>query len=248
MKKSAGVKFATKKNNYPENGLTCCYCQYVTHKKCAIYKAANKFICSECQSDMFQKYEGISGTTKNVGCGFYLKETIPYFLCDDLSKKHKSQESKFGTFWLEIVGSANKNIVAGVTYRHTSRKQTQFPKYFKNTLNKIEKENKKTILISEFNINLLNFDSNNELHSFLDLLTNKWFIPQILNPTRVSEQTKPSLIDNIFMNFTDLHCYSGNLLEKISDHLSNFLIAEKLILNIKQQQKPTIRDFAKFDS
>ena len=37
----------------------------------------------------------------------YTKETIPYFLRDDLSKKHKSQESGFEAFWLEIVGSAN---------------------------------------------------------------------------------------------------------------------------------------------
>ena len=56
------------------------------------------------------------------------------------------------------------------------------------------------------------------------------------------------MIDNILINFTDLHCYSGNLLEKISDHLPNFLIAEKLNVNIRQQQKPTIRDFTKFES
>ena len=35
----------------------------------------------------YQKYEGISGTTKNGDCGFYIKEIIPYFLRDDLSKK-----------------------------------------------------------------------------------------------------------------------------------------------------------------
>ena len=64
----------------------------------------------------------------------------------------------------------------------------------------------------------------------------------------MSEQVKPSLIDNIFINFTDLHCDSGNLLEKISDHLPNFLIAEKLDVNIKQHQNPTMRDFTEFDS
>ena len=36
----------------------------------------------------------------------YHKETIPYFLCDDLSKKRNSQlESEFEACWLEIVGS-----------------------------------------------------------------------------------------------------------------------------------------------
>ena len=95
---------------------------------------------------------------------------------------------------------------------------------------------------------ILTFEINIEVHSLLDRLSNKWFIPQILGPTRVSEQTKPSLIGNIFINFTDLHCYSGKVLENISDHMLNFLIAQKLNVNIKQQQKPTIRDFNKFDS
>ena len=98
----------------------------------------------------YQKYEGISGTTKNSGCGFYIKETIPYVLRDNLSKKHKSQESEFEALWLEIVGSANENIVVGVIYRHPRPKQTQFLKYLKNKLNKKEKENKKTIFIGDF--------------------------------------------------------------------------------------------------
>ena len=33
MEKSVGVKFAATKKNHPENGLTCCYCKYVTYKK-----------------------------------------------------------------------------------------------------------------------------------------------------------------------------------------------------------------------
>ena len=47
FKKICWCKICNKNNNYPENGLTCCYCKYATHKKCAIYKAANKFICCE---------------------------------------------------------------------------------------------------------------------------------------------------------------------------------------------------------
>ena len=42
-----------------------------------------------------QKYEDINDTTKNGSCIFYMKETTPYFLCDDLIKAHKSQESDF---------------------------------------------------------------------------------------------------------------------------------------------------------
>ena len=47
---------------------------------------------------------------------------------------------------------------------------------------------------------------------------------QILGPTRFVEHNKPSLIDNIFVNFSDMHCTSGNMIEKITDHLPNFLL------------------------
>ena len=66
---------------------------------------------------VYQKYEFISGTTKNGGCGFFIKETIPDFLRDGLSKKHKSQKSDFEACWLEIVGSAaSENIAVGVIF------------------------------------------------------------------------------------------------------------------------------------
>ena len=43
---------------------------------------------------------------KIVAMWIYHKKTIPYFLCDDLSKKRNTQlESEFEACWLEIVGS-----------------------------------------------------------------------------------------------------------------------------------------------
>ena len=50
--------------------------------------------------------------------------------------------------------------------------------------------------------------------------------PCIIQPTRVIEKQKPSLIDNIFINSTDSPT-SGNLLDKISDHFPNFNIIDK---------------------
>ena len=78
------------------------------------------------------------------------------------------------------------------------------------------------ILTGDLNINLLNFDKNKEVNEFLEVLTSNWFTPQILGPTRFEEQNKPSLVDNIFVNFSDIHSTSGNITEKITDHLPNF--------------------------
>ena len=66
----------------------------------------------------------------------------------------------------------------------------------------------------------------------------KLFTPHIRGPTRVTSQDKPSLIDNIFLTFNDMDCYSGNLTEKITDHLLNFFIIKKLTVKQDKQDRP----------
>ena len=71
------------------------------------------------------------------------------------------------------------------------------------------------------------------------------FTPQILGPTRITENEQASLIDNFF---SDFHCTSGNFFEKISDHLPNFLIIEKLSYHLEKNKKPYYkRDYTNFD-
>ena len=72
-------------------------------------------------------------------------------------------------------------------------------------------------------------------NNYLNLLLLNWLTPQILGPTRIPEHQKESLIDNIYLNFTDLQCSSDNLFQKISDHLPNFLLVEDLSVLNKEQ-------------
>ena len=134
-----------------------------------------------------------------------------------------------------------------VVYRYPKQKDKFFLEYLKETLSKVARENKKVILTGDFNLNLLKVDTNTEVNDFLNLLTRKWFTPHILGPTRITSQNKPTLIDNIFLNFIDMHCYSGNLIEKITDHLTNFLIIEKLTVKLDNQDRPLKRDLKNFD-
>ena len=85
---------------------------------------------------------------------------------------------------------------------------------------------------------MLKFEKNKEITEFLDFLTAKWFTPQILGPTRITENEQASLIDNFFTDFNEMQSTSGNFLEKISDHLPNFLIIENL--NITSKKRKTI--------
>ena len=55
-----------------------------------------------------------------------------------------------------------------------------------------------------------------------------FFQPCITEPTRIVSKNKLSLIDNIFIHNYSKQLYAGNLVDKILDHLPNFLIIQKL--------------------
>ena len=102
------------------------------------------------------------------------------------------------------------------------------------------------ILTRDFNVNLLNFDKNKKANEFLDLLASNWFTPHILGPTKFVEHNKSFLVDNIYINFNDVHCTSENLIEKITNHLTNILIVEGLTTHLGLKFKPLKRNFTHF--
>ena len=104
------------------------------------------------------------------------------------------------------------------------------------------------ILTGDLNINLLNFDKNKEVNEFLDVLTSNWFTPQILGPTRFVEHNKPSLVDNIFVNFSHMHCPTRNIIEKITDHLPNFLLIKAVNTQLDSKVKTLKSDLQHFTS
>ena len=63
-----------------------------------------------------------------------------------------------------------------------------------------------------------------------------------MGPTRITENEQASLIDNFFTDFNEMQCTSGNFLEKISDHLPNFLIIENLNYHIKKKKENHIKE------
>ena len=55
-----------------------------------------------------------------------------------------------------------------------------------------------------------------------------FFQPCITEHTKIAGRNKPSLIDNIFINTCTKSLNAGNSIDKISDHLPNFLIIQNL--------------------
>ena len=101
-----------------------------------------------------------------------------------------------------------------------------------NCLNKLNKENKEVFIAGDFNIDLLKYDANIKYRYFYNLMTSSGFLPQITQPTRITETTM-TIIDNIYTNTFTNNIYSGNLLLEIADHLAQFVCTETKIINKK---------------
>ena len=71
--------------------------------------------------------------------------------------------------------------------------------YLNPLLDNLSKEANKTIvLLGEFHIELLNFDTSEQVSTFPDDLASNSLQPQIFLPTRISNNSK-TLTDNIFV-------------------------------------------------
>ena len=68
----------------------------------------------------------------------------------------------------------------------------------------------------------------------------------ITEPIRFIKKQKPSLIDNMFVNFFNKQIISGNFFDKISDNLPNFVVI-KDINNKQTKIKYKIRGMKNFN-
>ena len=85
-------------------------------------------------------------------------------------------------------------------YKHPNVSITEFTNdYMSPLLEKLSCEKKDIILMGDFNINLLNYDSDKDTTYFVDTMYASSFYPTINTPTRITATSK-TLIDNIFYN------------------------------------------------
>jgi hypothetical protein len=89
-------------------------------------------------------------------------------------------------------------------------------------------------------------DSDLHAKTFIEQMYSSTLQPCILEPTRIVNGNRPSLIDNIFINTIDKNTISGNLTSRISDHMPNFLFLHDLIDKPSCLHKK-VRDFSKFN-
>ena len=129
------------------------------------------------------------------GTLIYIRDHLSYKTRNDL-KIYKSFELE-STF-IEICNNNKTNIITGCIYKHPNININEFnDDYLNKLLDKLSKENKTIFLLGDFNIDLLNYDIHPPTNKFLDSLSSHYFLPHILQPSRLTTNSK-TLIDNIF--------------------------------------------------
>ena len=158
----------------------------------------------------------------------YIKKALDHKILHDLN----ALEDEFETLWVEInTGTKSTNIVICCAHRHPDTDTNKFIEYLEATLSKVDK-NKIICVMGDVNINLLNYESHNETSEFINSMVSHYLLPHILQPIRVTDHSA-TIIDNIFTNATEFNTVSGNILNQLADHFSQFLVIKKLPITHK---------------
>ena len=166
------------------------------------------------------KYEFTETESEKGGTLLYISEELKYKNRKDLNMyQAKTLESSF----IEIENKNKKNIIVGCIYKHPTMEITEFiSDFMEPCLKKLSFEKKELVLLGDYNINLLNCDSDKNSGDFLELMLSFSFLPRIIKPTRITSRSK-TLIDNIFINEHYSNIVAGNITTDISDHLTQFV-------------------------
>ena len=192
-------------------------------------------------------YNLFSTETKSLkgGSAINVKEHYDTFERDDL----KICNEIFESVWIEIKNKNSKIVVCGCIYRHPRYDMKDSLNYMDKCLKSLFKENKEIYSAGDFNTDFLKIESNQSYLEFYNLITSSGFLPQIIQPTRVTEYSS-TVIDKIFANTFRSGTIIDNLLLSISEHHCQFVsIANNNVslkkLNIYQRNysKYNIRAF-----
>ena len=149
--------------------------------------------------------------------------------------------------FIEIINPRKSNVIVGVICKHPKMDVTDFNNNFlNNLLKKINQEQKKVFLLSDFNVDLMNYNEHKPTNEFLDSLASNSYLTYNIQPSRHKSHSR-TLIDNIFSNVISKDSICGNITAIISDHLPQFLVSPNTFANPPSNKSVFERDWSKFD-
>ena len=134
-------------------------------------------------------------STKEEGSVFFLRESYTYKLRSDLNITSDAIEC----LCIGILNKHSKKLILNLSYRPPQGDKTLFEKHLQHLLLRHDVCKKEVFIKGDFNINLLDFENNNKVQSFVNLMFCCAMVPVINRPTGVTKYTTTA-IDHIFTN------------------------------------------------
>lgn len=103
---------------------------------------------------------------------------------------------KVEDIWIEVIKNNKKFLIGGI-YRHPNQNILDFSTMLEATFSKISHQKLPCIIAGDFNIDLLQWDTQKGIHDYLDTVTTQNFTPLIILPTRITSKSS-TLIDHIY--------------------------------------------------
>ena len=119
------------------------------------------------------------------GAGIFVQDFVKVSIRPELTKS----EPGFEALWIEVLNDAHSNQLCGVIYRHPNGNISEFMEYLNFALDKTNRENKPCVIMGDFNLDLLKYDSHPETDNFLNAMLSNCFQPHILQPTRITDHS-----------------------------------------------------------
>ena len=117
-----------------------------------------------------------------------------------------------------IINLLRQKKTINALYRPPNGQIESFEKFLNNIFSKIKKSNKLFHIAGDFNLNLLDHDTNRKVQRFFNIVYRNGMISTINKPIRVTQKTTPA-IDHILTNsFTDTVFKTAIFKSDISDH------------------------------
>ena len=145
----------------------------------------------------------------------------------------------------KVLNDARCNLLFGVIYRHPGGNIDRFMEYLNSSIDKIHEENKLCVLMGDFNLDLLKFESHKDTDSFLNSMLSTFFLPQILQTTRITERDYSHFSESAFIedcqsvNWEEVvhsSCDVSHMFESLYIKLSEIIDAHVLVKKISNNQ------------
>ena len=161
--------------------------------------------------------------TNKGGVALYIEDELDYTVRKDFGLKVRNCED----LWVEIKPSKNKNntekkigsLVLGVIYRHPNTSYSLFSSRICQIIEKLNKENKRFMIVGDININLLKFNLARKITDYVNGLKSSGCNIHCNLPTRIYKNST-SCIDHVYSNIEQQNVETSVILSDISDHLS----------------------------